>query len=68
MQMSKYLGTEHHEVTFTPEEGIAVLDELVYHLESYDITTVRASVGQCTYTHTHTHTRTHTHFSSQRGL
>ncbi len=44
--MAKHLGTEHHEISFTPEEGISILDELVHHLESYDITTIRASVGE----------------------
>ena len=37
--------TTHTEVTFTPEEGINAIPEVIYALESYDITTVRASVG-----------------------
>ena len=45
IQVAKHLGTDHHEISFTPEDGINILDELIYHLESYDITTVRASVG-----------------------
>ena len=40
-----YLGTDHHEVLFTPEEGFAVISEVIQALASYDITTVRASVG-----------------------
>ncbi len=39
------MGTEHHEVRFTPEEGIGVLDEVIYHLEGYDTITIRGSVG-----------------------
>lgn len=44
-KVAEYLGTEHHEVVFTPEEGIEAVENVIYHLESYDITTVRASVG-----------------------
>lgn len=43
--VSEYLGTQHTEVTFTPEEGFAAIPEIIKDLESYDITTVRASVG-----------------------
>lgn len=39
------LGTDHHEVIFTPQEGFAVIPEVIRALGSYDITTVRASVG-----------------------
>lgn len=46
LQVAEYLGTEHHEVVFTPEEGIEAVENVIYHLESYDITTVRASVGE----------------------
>ena len=31
---------------FTAEEGISILRKVIYHLESYDIITVRASVGE----------------------
>lgn len=44
-QVAKYIGTEHHEVTFTPEDVMRVLDKVIYQLETPDITTVRASVG-----------------------
>ncbi|MCO4792789.1 MAG: asparagine synthase B [Bacteriovoracaceae bacterium] len=37
------IGTEHHEVVYTPEEGIEVLKEMIQKLESYDVTTIRAS-------------------------
>ncbi|XP_071102468.1 asparagine synthetase [glutamine-hydrolyzing]-like [Haliotis cracherodii] len=44
-KVAKHLDTEHHEIIFTPEEAIDVLDDLIRHLETYDITTVRASIG-----------------------
>uniref|UniRef100_A0AAY4EQF3 Asparagine synthetase [glutamine-hydrolyzing] n=1 Tax=Denticeps clupeoides TaxID=299321 RepID=A0AAY4EQF3_9TELE len=44
-KVAAYIGSEHHEVNFSPEEGIKVVEEVIFHLESYDITTVRASVG-----------------------
>ncbi|KAI2654542.1 Asparagine synthetase [glutamine-hydrolyzing] [Labeo rohita] len=44
-KVADYIGSEHHEVSFTPEEGIRAVEEVILHLESYDITTVRASVG-----------------------
>lgn len=43
--MADKLGTNHTEVLFTPEEGLAVIPYVVQDLESYDITTIRASVG-----------------------
>uniref|UniRef100_A0AAY5EY56 Asparagine synthetase [glutamine-hydrolyzing] n=1 Tax=Electrophorus electricus TaxID=8005 RepID=A0AAY5EY56_ELEEL len=44
-KVADHIGSNHHEVNFTPEEGICALEEVILHLESYDITTVRASVG-----------------------
>lgn len=44
-KVAAHIGSEHHEVNFTAEEGIKVVEEVIYHLETYDITTVRASVG-----------------------
>ena len=37
------IGTIHHSVLFTEQEGIDALKEVIYHLETYDVTTVRAS-------------------------
>ena len=37
------IGTVHHEVTFTVQEGLDAIKDVIYHLETYDITTVRAS-------------------------
>ncbi|KZV90403.1 asparagine synthase [Exidia glandulosa HHB12029] len=38
-----YLGTVHHEYTFTVQEGLDALSDVIYHLETYDVTTCRAS-------------------------
>jgi len=37
------IGTTHHSVIFTEQEGIDALKEVIYHLETYDVTTIRAS-------------------------
>lgn len=42
-KVAEYLGTEHHEVHFTIEQGIEILDKLIWHLETYDVTSIRAS-------------------------
>ena len=42
-KVALYLDTDHTEVTFTTEEGLAHLNDVIYSLESYDTTTVRAS-------------------------
>ncbi|XP_075867297.1 asparagine synthetase [glutamine-hydrolyzing] [Nelusetta ayraudi] len=44
-KVAAHIGSEHHEVNFTVEEGIQAVEDVIYHLESYDITTVRASVA-----------------------
>ncbi len=41
--VSDHIGTIHHEVTFTIQEGLDAIRDVIYHLETYDITTVRAS-------------------------
>ena len=38
-----YLGTFHHEYVFTVQEGLDAIPDVIYHLETYDVTTVRAS-------------------------
>jgi asparagine synthase (glutamine-hydrolysing) len=37
------IGTIHHSIHFTEQEGIDALKEVIYHLETYDVTTIRAS-------------------------
>jgi asparagine synthase (glutamine-hydrolysing) len=44
-KVAEYLGTKHTEYIFTPEEGFDVIPEVIRAIGSYDITTVRASVG-----------------------
>ena len=41
--VADFLGTSHHEIRFTVEDGINALESVIYHLETYDITTIRAS-------------------------
>jgi asparagine synthase (glutamine-hydrolysing) len=39
-----FLGTEHHEIHFTVEEGIEILEKIIYHIETYDIISVRSGI------------------------
>ncbi|SHL11587.1 asparagine synthase B [Flavobacterium chilense] len=39
-----FLGTEHHEIHFSLEEGVKVLEKVIYYIETYDIISVRSSV------------------------
>jgi len=41
--VAKHIGTIHHEIKFTIQEGLDAIREVIYHLETYDVTTVRAS-------------------------
>lgn len=43
LEVAKFLGTEHHAFTFTVEDGLNALSDVIYHLETYDVTTIRAS-------------------------
>lgn len=38
-----FLGTVHHEFVFTVQEGLDAIPDVIHHLETYDVTTVRAS-------------------------
>lgn len=38
------LGTNHHEIIFTPQEGFDAIEQVIKDIGSYDITTIRASV------------------------
>ncbi len=42
-KVSEHIGSIHHEVIFTIQEGLDAIRDVIYHLETYDITTVRAS-------------------------
>lgn len=40
---AEHIGSIHHEVHFTIQEGLDAIRDVIYHLETYDVTTVRAS-------------------------
>jgi asparagine synthase (glutamine-hydrolysing) len=40
---AEHIGSVHHEIHFTVQEGIDAVKDVIYHLETYDVTTVRAS-------------------------
>ena len=42
-KVADHIDTVHHEVHFTVQEGIDALRDVIYHLETYDVTTIRAS-------------------------
>ena len=42
-KVAKHIGTVHHEIHFTLQEGMDAIRDVIYHLETYDVTTVRAS-------------------------
>ena len=44
-QVAEYIGSDHHEVLMTPKEVIASLETVIRLLGTYDITTIRASIG-----------------------
>lgn len=42
-KVAHFIGTIHHSHTFTLEEGLDALDDVIFNLETYDVTTIRAS-------------------------
>ncbi|MDR2121676.1 MAG: asparagine synthase B [Flavobacteriaceae bacterium] len=42
-KVAEYIDTVHHEIHFTIEEALDALSDVIYHIETYDVTTVRAS-------------------------
>lgn len=42
-EVADYIGTVHHEIHYTVQEGIDALKDVIYYIETYDVTTVRAS-------------------------
>ena len=42
-KVANFLGTRHHSFTYTLEEGMDALSDVIYHLETYDTTTIRAA-------------------------
>ena len=59
-QVADYLGADHTEVIISKEDVLAALPDVVAMLGTYDITTIRASIGMylvCKYIHEHTDLR-----------
>ena len=57
---ARFLGAVHTDVTMTEKDVIAILPEVIESLATYDITTIRASIGMfllCRYIHCHTEFR-----------
>jgi asparagine synthase (glutamine-hydrolysing) len=42
-EVANYLGTVHHEFCFSVQDGLDAIKKVIWHIESYDVTTVRAS-------------------------
>ncbi len=42
-EVAGHIGSVHHEIHFTIQEGLDAISDVIYHLETYDVTTVRAS-------------------------
>jgi asparagine synthase (glutamine-hydrolysing) len=42
-KVADHIGAVHHEIHFTVQEGLDALSDVIYHLETFDLTTVRAS-------------------------
>ena len=42
-EVAEYIGTVHHEINYTVQEGLDALRDVIYFIETYDVTTVRAS-------------------------
>ncbi|HZX74272.1 MAG TPA: asparagine synthase B, partial [Cyclobacteriaceae bacterium] len=42
-KVAEHIGTIHHEIHFTVQEGLDAVRDVIYHLETYDVTTIRAS-------------------------
>lgn len=42
-EAAKHIGTIHHGFEYTLQEGLDALEEVIYHLETYDVTTIRAA-------------------------
>ena len=42
-KVADHIDSIHHEITFTVQEGLDAIKDVIYHLETYDVTTIRAS-------------------------
>ena len=41
--VADHIGTVHHEINYTIQEGLDAIRDVIYYIETYDVTTVRAS-------------------------
>lgn len=46
-KVADHIGTVHHEIKFTIQEGLDAIKDVIYNLETYDTTTIRASTPMC---------------------
>ncbi len=56
-EVADFIGSNHTEVIISKDDVIKALDEVIYHLETWDITTIRASIGMyllCKWIHENT--------------
>jgi asparagine synthase (glutamine-hydrolysing) len=42
-EVAEFIGSVHHEFHFTIQEGLDAIHDVIYHIETYDVTTIRAS-------------------------
>ena len=42
-KVADHIGSVHHEINFSVQEGLDAIKDVVFHLETYDVTTIRAS-------------------------
>ena len=42
-EVAQHIGTVHHEINYTIQEGLDAIRDVIYYIETYDVTTVRAS-------------------------
>jgi len=42
-EVAQYIGTIHHNMVYTIEEGLDAIRDVIYHIETYDVTSIRAS-------------------------
>ncbi|NQU87067.1 MAG: asparagine synthase B, partial [Mariniphaga sp.] len=42
-KVADHIGTVHHEINYTVQEGLDAIRDVIYHIETYDVTTIRAS-------------------------
>ena len=44
-KVAKFINSDHHEYILSQKEFLSVIENVIYNIESYDTTTVRASIG-----------------------